>query len=131
MAPRGRSSISPTSASRGRTSLYARPRAGSGARGLRRDRLWRLGGAALVGAMVVGVAALVARGVAVVHVVLLDEPVGKQRDREHLVHPLDEVELHVLLHLVGHVAQVLLVRLRHDDLAEPGTVRREHLLLHT
>ena len=49
---------------------------------------------------------------------------------QHLVHPLDKRECHALFHLGRDVAQVLLVRLREDHLAQARSIGSQYLLLH-
>ena len=49
---------------------------------------------------------------------------------QHFVHGGDERERHVRPHLVGNVAEVLLVVRRHHDCSKPRAIRSEHLLLH-
>ena len=48
---------------------------------------------------------------------------------EDVVHGRHEGEHHVRAHLIGHVAEILLVRLRQDHFAEPGAVGGQHLFL--
>src|ERR1700722_4131630 len=49
-----------------------------------------------------------------------------QCDLQHLVHRLDEVELHVVSHDFRNVRQVLLVIRRQNRLANPVAMRRHH-----
>ena len=43
-----------------------------------------------------------------------------QSDRQHLVHVLDEVQLHRVAQIFRHFGQVLLVVLGQDDLEDPA-----------
>src|SRR5438034_730518 len=56
---------------------------------------------------------------------------GQERRLEHLVDGLHELDVDRVDDLLWDVHQVLLVLLRHEEDLDPGTVRREQLLLHT
>ncbi len=54
-----------------------------------------------------------------------------QRQREHLIHRPDNMELHLVAHVRWNVIEIGLVALGHDHLSETRSVSGQHVLLQT
>src|SRR5882672_1806190 len=51
-----------------------------------------------------------------------------QRERQHLVNPLDRLDLEVALDVVGNLDEILLVLIRNQDRLDPTPMSRQQLL---